>query len=603
MKFTKIAACGMIGFSILSPLQAQSAPKSEYDTHGWSLSNGEVVKDPKGNFIRLDLKVDRGNSGMGTTAPVEPGRAYELKIEYRSSNEVSSRDHGSWIYLAFRDGKDQNVGEQFQLFERTSAWQDKVIPLQTPVGTAKLFISIRQQQRKGTLDIKSAELKSAEPDAKAVTTLGPATMAAMERILNPGKKISPQGESSPLDGNIFQPYLKGNVPKIVRDLGTETTDGVSVQKIVFHSMTVGGEAQDIFAIIARPSGKGDFPGVLWLHGGRGCAEATAAIRYAKAGYVCIAPDLPGIGDPKICPNSTGPWRDRWEKIGWLCKPDATANETFDAVVTALQAFDLLSAQPGVLKDRVGVSGISMGGYTTTMISGLLGKRIRAAYSKFGCGFYERGSTWTKTLADLPDDQRAAWLRHFDAGHRASGIRAPYFIAAAARDHFFWPPGVNATVSTIPGIKNQVYAPDENHRLTGIPASENIDLLYLAYWLKGEGQPFPEVKIENCQKLPDGSTRVAFSVKTALPVKTATLYVTAGAESWEKGTWEPITAKPAGENRFIAVIPADKIKPQGAWFVNVSDERPATAGSLVYDMNATGTGSALRPLGVQESTRK
>ena len=238
----------------------------------------------------------------------------------------------------------------------------------------------------------------------------------------------------------------------------------------------------------------------------------------------------------------------------------------------------------------------MGGYTTTMITGLLGKRVRAAYTKFGCGFYDRGSEWMNGLNTLPEDEREAWLHHFDAGRRASGIEAPYFIAAAASDHFFWPPAVNSTLAMIPAGSNQVFAP-ANHRLTGLPGADNLDLLYFAFWLKGEGNPFPKVAIESCQPQTDGGLQIAFSVQAALPVKTASLYVTAGGESWEKSTWEPITAQAAGENRFHAIIPVGKVNKRGAWFVNVSDARPATAGSLVYGMDAAGAGSVLHPLGV------
>ncbi len=460
----------------------------------------------------------------------------------------------------------------------------------------KVLISLRQQQRAGIFDIKSVELKQTGSNEKSAVTLSPAAMAAIKWILHPGLKLSPQGEKSPLDGNIFLPYLKGIAPSIVRELGHETMNEVLVKKVVFRSLSVGGEAQDVYAIITRPSATGRYPGLLWLHGGHGCADLQQAVRYAKAGYITIAVDLPGIGSPTLCPNSTGPWTKRWGKMTWTGMPDPTADETFDAVVAALQAFDLLAAQPDVIKDRMGISGISMGGYTTTMISGLLGKRVRAAYSKYGCGFYEIGSTWTKTLADMSDDQREAWLTHFDAGHRAANIQAPYFIAAAASDHFFWPPAVNATLSAIPGIKNHVYAP-ANHRLTGIPNDAILDLLYLGHWLKGEGPAFPTVKIESCKPLADGGKGVCFSVHSALPIQTATLYVTAGGESWESSTWEPIAAQSTGENRFNVMIPADKVNTRGAWFVNVSDARPATAGSLVYGMAAIGTSATLRPLGV------
>ena len=597
-----LMTCLALGLAATSPVWADTVPMPKIDTEGWSLSNGEVVKNEQADsFIRLDLKVDRGNSALGNTIPVEPGRDYELKIEYKSNNEASVRDKGSWMYLAFRDNKDKNVGEQFQLFEQSSSWKVKSIPFKTPAGTAKVFMSIRQQQRKGTFEIKSVELKQTAPAAKTVSTLSPAAMSALAWIVTPGEKLSPDGERSPQDGNIFQPYLKGKAPAIVRDLGTATVDGVQVHKVVFRSMTVGGIAQDVYAIIARPVREGNYPGILWLHGGYGGADQGAAVRYAKAGYISISPDLPGIGDPKLCPNSAGPWAVRFPKLGMTVKPQINADLTFDAVVAELQAFDLLAAQPGIIKDRIGVAGISMGGYSTTIVAGLLGDRIRAAYSKFGCGFYDRGSEWTGMLKSLPDDEREAWLHHLDAGRRASGIKAPYFIAAAASDHFFWPPAVNSTLSMIPAGSNQAYAP-ANHRLTGIPDEGNLDLLYMSYWLKGEGQPFPKVMIDSCQTQPDGGKQITFSVEAPLPVKTATVYVTAGGDSWEKSTWEPIAAQPAGENKFQAVIPAGKVNKRGAWFVNVSDARPATAGSLVYGMDVSGSGPALRPLGVDPGVK-
>ena len=608
----KLLSCLVVCLTTATAVRAATPPP--VNAEGWSSSNAVVVAGPQGEpFLRLHLEVDRGCAALTNTAKLVPGRAFDLKIEYQSSDEASGFSMGSWIYLAFKDGTDKAVGEASKTLEKTTSWASKILPITPPAGAEKVSMRICQQNRRGTLDIKSVELKPAGADASL--TLSPTAMAALDYISTPGEKLSPAGERAPLDGNIFAPYLKGITPKIVRDLGTQTVDGVQVHKVVFRSMTVGGETQDVYAIIARPPGDGPFPAVLWLHGGYGCADANTAVRYAKAGYVAISPDLPGIADPKNCPNSFGPWTIRFAKHGKSTpdlapagssgecsfakpgkrgKPDPTADETFDAEVAALQSFDLLAAQPGVKKDRIGVAGISMGGYSTTMITGLLGKRVRAAYAKFGCGFYDRGSEWSSTLKDLSDDQREAWLHHYDAGRRAAGIRAPYFIAAAASDRFFWPPAVNSTLCAIPGARNQAFAP-ANHSLKGIPGEENLDLLYLAYWLKGEGQPFPQVTVVSCENLPDGAKKISFSVQSSLPIVTATAFVTTGGESWVKSAWEPLAAQAAGEQKFQVTIPADKISKTGAWYVNVSDARPATAGSLVYGMEASGPN--LHPLGV------
>ena len=105
---------------------ADSSPQTNHDTEGWSLSKGQVVKNPQGErVVRLDLNVDRGCSGMGNTVALEPDRDYELKIDYTSNNEKSDRDRGSWIYLAFRDAQDKNVAEQFHVFEQSASCQDQ----------------------------------------------------------------------------------------------------------------------------------------------------------------------------------------------------------------------------------------------------------------------------------------------------------------------------------------------------------------------------------------------------------------------------------------------------------------------------------------------
>ena len=403
---------------------AESAPVPGRDSEGWSLSRGAVVDDPQdGSFVRLDLQLARGNASLARTVPVEPSCEYALRIEYRSTVANSARNKGSWLSVSFRDAKGKGIEDRCLLLALATVWKAEIFPLKTPAGATEVVLSFRQEQQVGTLDLRSVELTQADADSKDVVLLTPGVKAALAWILNPGEKVSPSGVRSPLEGNIFQPWLGAEAPPIVREISTETVDGVVVRRITYRSMTVAGEAQDVFAILARPAGEGTFPAVLWLHGGYGCAQAPQAIRYAKAGYVAISPDLPGIGDPKLCVHSTGPWKLRFPKLAWTVQPDPTANETFDAVVSALGAFDLLAAQPGVDRERIGISGISMGGYTATMISGLLGQRVRVAYSKFGCGFYDRGSTWMKGLAELPDWQREGWLRHFDAGRRAAGITA------------------------------------------------------------------------------------------------------------------------------------------------------------------------------------
>lgn len=58
----------------------------------------------------------------------------------------------------------------------------------------------------------------------------------------------------------------------------------------------------------------------------------------------------------------------------------------DAEVAGLEAFNLLKAQPQTDTAKIGITGFSWVGYSTTFLSGLLGNKVKAAYAVFGCGF-------------------------------------------------------------------------------------------------------------------------------------------------------------------------------------------------------------------------
>jgi dienelactone hydrolase len=120
--------------------------------------------------------------------------------------------------------------------------------------------------------------------------------------------------------------------------------------------------------------------MLVFHGGGGSAEVDKAIAWAQRGYIAVAPDLPGIADPKKLTNTTGWWKSlKYGEGRYMAKPDASGSVLFDAVLSGIQSLHLLRAQPDVDLSHIGVVGVSWGGYMTTMGAG---------FAVFGCGYYE-----------------------------------------------------------------------------------------------------------------------------------------------------------------------------------------------------------------------
>ncbi len=392
----------------------------------------------------------------------------------------------------------------------------------------------------------------------------------------------------------------GRPPEILREIAAPDSDpgNVTVRRLVFRSRN----NSEIFAVLAVPKTPGKHPGMLVLHGGGGSAETDKAIAWAQRGYVAIAPDLPGIGEPKKFTETQGEWSALPYGTGrWTASPDAGASVLVDAVLSALKALDLLRAQPEVDPDRIGVVGISWGGYLTTMVCGLAGDRVHAGFSVFGCGFYELTSSWGN-LKKMPEDERARWLRDLDAGRRAPKITAPFFIAAAANDFFFFPPAVQATLDAIPGAKNHFYAPNANHKAP-VPGGMDfpkastepfqptafqpfptpggskanwlaMEVPYFDFYLKGLGEPLPKVTVVRTED----PLIAKFQIDAPRPLSRVEVYWAKPDPEVKTREWIALPATKNADDSFQAALP-----PEAAdWFVLVSDDRPVTvSGDLVH----------------------
>ncbi|MEI7729306.1 MAG: dienelactone hydrolase family protein [Verrucomicrobiota bacterium] len=401
------------------------------------------------------------------------------------------------------------------------------------------------------------------------------------------------------DTDPFAPYLDGKAPEILREVAATNVvpDNITLRQVVFRSR----DNSEIFAVIATPKTPGKHPGMLVLHGGGGNAEVDKAMAWAQRGYVAVAPDLPGIAEPKKLTHTKGRWNAlKYGDGRWVATPDAGASVIFDAVLSAMKSLYLLRAQPDVDATRIGVVGISWGGYMTTMVCGLAGNQVRAGFAVYGCGFYDLTAQLNgpkSTLGGIPVQERDRWLRDLDAGRRAPGMKAAFFIAGAANDFFYWPRAVQATLDAVPGEKNHVYAPNANHKIplpggTVFPKASAepfkptafqpyptpsgskanwlaMEVPFFDYYLNAQGKPLPTVIVEKSAPLV-----ARFRVTAPCPLAGAEVYWAREDSDVMKRKWEPLPAAKIGDNRYEAKLPAEAAD----WFAVVSDDRPVTVSS-------------------------
>lgn len=381
--------------------------------------------------------------------------------------------------------------------------------------------------------------------------------------------------------DVFDGFRDAPAPEVIREVSDPAADlaageSVRVRRLVFRSVPAPGWTNEIYAVVARPATEGTHPGVLICHGGLGVAAEDQAVVWARWGYVAVSLDQPGIADPLLATRSGGAWRHRPYGSGhWRPFPTGEPVVIEQAVVAGLQAFALLRDQPDVDPERIGIMGWSWGGYMTTMLCGLLGDRVAAGFSYFGTGFYEMTS-FSLQLGSVPAGLRESWLATLDAGRRAGGITAPFFIGSPANDLFFYPPAVERTLSVIPGAASRVYSPNTHHWLA-IPGGmrwsgdEQMAGRWLDWNMRGLGEPFPTVTWEESTD-PDV---VTFRVTGPRPFLAVTLWhsLPLYPEHWPDRIWTEVPVRQRGEGVFEAVLPRHRRPVGAAWFATASDDRP------------------------------
>ena len=382
----------------------------------------------------------------------------------------------------------------------------------------------------------------------------------------------------------FVPFIN-SIPTITQVISTvnkvKNATPITVDRITYSSKN---GANNVFSIIGYPQAAGTYPGIMFLHGGGGNAETMAANveLYASMGYAAIATDLPGICGTTNTPNSTGAWKSRagGDTSKFEVAIGAGNSTLVDAEVAAIEAFNLLGSQTNVDTDNMGVAGFSWGGYSTTMMAGILKDKVKAAYAVYGCGYYDTGSFWKNRIGILPESVKNTWLTYLDAGRRAPQITAPYFLEAASNDTFFWPEAVSNTLDAIPGTKNHTWGPNYNHKR--FPSSGTMMTNYFNHYLKSTGNPFGSVSITDEVTTVGGIVSIDVDLPAGEAVSKVALYYSVPTGDWQSRNWISIAASLVSGTTYQATIPANIASQNVDYYAYLTDTRTTVTSSYIYN---------------------
>lgn len=218
-----------------------------------------------------------------------------------------------------------------------------------------------------------------------------------------------------------------------------------VQEVYYAGEPRQGRPTRVFAYLGRPAANDDgpvsaqakYPAMLLLHGGGGGAFRAWAEHWAKRGYVAIAMDLAGNGPGKVRLPDGGPQLNA-AHIFVRVNNDAAVRESwpYHAVTAALRAHSLLASLPEVDATRIGITGISWGGFATCIVTGL-DRRLKVAIPVYGSGFLHENSTWkTEHLDPMTAAERAQWIRLCDASTYLPQVGCPILFLTGTNDRYY-----------------------------------------------------------------------------------------------------------------------------------------------------------------------
>lgn len=195
-----------------------------------------------------------------------------------------------------------------------------------------------------------------------------------------------------------------------------------VQAIFYDGIPYRGKPTKVFAYYGLPakdtlsnSPSQKYPGVVLIHGGGGTAFAEWVRLWNRRGYAAIAMDVCGC----VPEGTYGNWKRHEDggPPGWDASFEQIDGPDEDqwqrhAISAVILGHSLLASLPEVDSNRIGVTGISWGGYLTCITVGV-DPRFRCAVPVYGCGFLGENSVWVPTLERIGKERAQRWLTRWD----------------------------------------------------------------------------------------------------------------------------------------------------------------------------------------------
>ncbi len=322
-----------------------------------------------------------------------------------------------------------------------------------------------------------------------------------------------------------------------------------VREVYYEGVPFKGKPSRIFAYYAHPDILNEpVPAMVLLHGGGGKAFRVWAELWANRGYAALAMDLSGRGADGNRLMNGGPEQSDEGKFGEFTMDTAKEMWTYHAVAAATRGHSLLASLDEVDGSRIGITGISWGGYLTGIVSGL-DHRLKVSVPVYGCGFLHQNSVWLPRFNTMPPKQRDLWVSCFDPSIYLSGIQCPILWVNGTNDFAYPMDSYQKSYDMVPGEVNLCLRVNMPH---GHPQGWNPMEIgrFVDSHLK-EDRSFPQISEMKVEK-----NTVTSIIESQLKIKEGSLHFTKNKGPWQHRKWQTSPAVLDG-NTVVAHLPDER----------------------------------------------
>lgn len=349
-----------------------------------------------------------------------------------------------------------------------------------------------------------------------------------------------------------------------------------VKAFFYQGASYKGQPTRVFAYYGTPANNpdnpnGKRPAMVLIHGGGGTAFDRWVKVWNARGYAAIAMDLCGC----VPVGTYGNWKrhDQCGPAGW----DASFGQlndpiedqwTFHATSAVVLAHSLLRSSPEIDAERIGVTGISWGGYLTCIVAGV-DSRFQLAAPVYGCGFLGENSAWLPAFEKMGPQQSGLWLRQWDPSVYLPHAKMPILWVNGTNDFAYPLDSWKKSYLLSKGTRDLCLRVRMPHGHG--PAGENPEeIRVFADSILRQGKPLAKM-------IDQGQTdkTVWATFKSEVPITKAELNFTLDTGRWQDRKWEQSPATIDAEaGRVHAQIP-DGAK---VFYLNIFDDRNCVVSS-------------------------